>query len=68
MQRLFVFVAHSLIFTDLEQQGAGNQGKEILKQFSRSRGQLRPLVTTGDRWGYGYTSLQGTKYPLCILA
>ena len=32
------FVAHSLIFTDLEQQGAGNQGKKrfrsLLRQFA----------------------------------
>ena len=27
----YIFVAHSLIFTDLEQQGAGNQGKEVFR-------------------------------------
>ena len=34
----YVFVSHSLIFTDLEQQGAGNQGKKrfrsLLRQFA----------------------------------
>ena len=40
----YIFVAHSLIFTDLRQRGAGNQGKRLLEQNTCSRGQLRPSV------------------------
>jgi len=45
VQRLFVFVAHSLIFTDLKQRGACNQGKEVFgAKYMQSGATPPPLL------------------------
>ena len=67
---IFDYVAtHSgwLKSTDLRQKGACNQGKkDIWEQIPRSRGQLRPSVTTGENQGLRGETPYKAQSTLCV--
>ena len=66
---LYVVGRQSLILTDQRQKGACNQGKEAFRaKFMQSGATPPPRLLLEIVGVKGLYLLQGTKYPLCILA